>query len=338
MKQALLFAIAVVFAVGLLGLAFMPMGPDTVAIGSQGVARSAGEGLELGGAPVELSNFSGDAIGAAGPSALPLLFIHHSCGGQLFAQSGPEEGEDCIYGAHPNGGDLRSRLASNGYEIHEASYGSEVGQDTDLFHWLPKFRDKMERVLRTDDQDETYPEGSDKRNRIVMFKSCYPNNHFVGEGAAPGNPAGPELTLANAKATLAALLPEFAKQPELLFVYVTAPALAPAIPRERAWKVLAKRVLGKPSATERYLEEAALARRFHDWARAPEGWLKGYAGKNVVVFDYFDVLTGQGQSNLSIYGSVGGRDSHPSSEGNRLAAEAFVPFLNRATRRLGLAP
>ena len=288
---------------------------------------------------MDLSNFSPAPLVAEGsPASMPLLFIHHSCGGQLFAPSGQEQGGDCIYDAHPNGGDLRAQLAKSGYEIHEASYGSVIGQDTDLFHWLPKFRDQMERVLTTKQQDETYDPGSTIRNRIVLFKSCFPNNHFVAEGQAPGDPKGPELTLANAKATLAALLPEFGKQPDVLFVYVTAPALAPVVSRDRAWKALAKLALGKPSHEARALAEAALARRFHDWARSPKGWLAGYEGKNVVVFDYYDVLTGAGRSNLSVYGSAGGRDSHPSSAGNRLAAEAFVPFLNRAARRAGLAP
>ena len=288
---------------------------------------------------MDLSNYASTAVASAG-APLRLLFIHHSCGGQLFAPSGAEQGESCIYGAHPNGGDLRGKLVENGYEIHEASYGSVIGQDTDLFHWLGKFRSQMPRILATTNQDETYPasqEGTAKRNQIVMFKSCYPNNHFIGEGTEPGDPKGPELTLANAKATLGALLPELAAQPDVLFVYVTAPALAPAIPTERAWKWLAKKALGKPTNEARALAEAALARRFHDWARSPKGWLEGYEGKNVVVFDYYDVLTGNGRSNLSVYGSVGGRDSHPSSEGNHLAAEAFVPFLNQAARRAGLA-
>ena len=55
-----------------------------------------------------------------------------------------------------------------------------------------------------------------------------------------------------------------------------------------------------------------------------------------MVFDYYDILTDHGQSNLSRYATWGGEDSHPSREGNKLAAQAFVPFLNQAVRRLGL--
>jgi hypothetical protein len=72
--------------------------------------------------------------------------------------------------------------------------------------------------------------------------------------------------------------------------------------------------------------------------KSPEGWLKGYPEKNVVVFDYYDVLTEGGASNLSRFASGDGRDSHPSAEGNQKAAAAFAPFINRAVRRAGLAP
>ncbi|MCP4800241.1 MAG: hypothetical protein GY893_09885, partial [bacterium] len=65
-----------------------------------------------------------------------LLFIHHSCGGQLMAEQGEKiggasgSGERCIYDSHPNGGGLRSSLTTAGYEVHEASYESKLGQDT----------------------------------------------------------------------------------------------------------------------------------------------------------------------------------------------------------------
>jgi hypothetical protein len=65
-------------------------------------------------------------------------------------------------------------------------------------------------------------------------------------------------------------------------------------------------------------------------------WLAGYDGVNVVVFDYYDVLTGGGLSNLSAYPTGNGSDSHPSRAGNEAAAAAFAPFLNRAMRRAGV--
>ncbi|MCU0691484.1 MAG: hypothetical protein MUF54_08785, partial [Polyangiaceae bacterium] len=170
---------------------------------------------------MDLSSFS-----SARPNRpLRLLFIHHSVGGQLLADPGPEQNlADSIHATHPNGGGLRKVLEQQGYQVHEASYGSVVGEDTDLFDWLPKFQTKMDRILKVSFNDRLL--SGDERNDIVVFKSCYPNNRFASEGQAPGNPAGPELTVWNAKATLTALLAEFQKHPNTLFMYVTAPPTA----------------------------------------------------------------------------------------------------------------
>jgi hypothetical protein len=131
-----------------------------------------------------------------------------------------------------------------------------------------------------------------------------------------------------------ALLPHFERRPDVLFVYVTAPPLAP-LRSERGYKWAARKLgllPGRPSLKD----SALLARRFNNWVKAPGGWLEGYAGSNVVVYDYYDLLTGQGRSDLLLYPTQGGQDSHPSSEGNSLSAAPFVPLLNRAVRRAGL--
>lgn len=272
-------------------------------------------------------------------AAVDLLFLHHSVGGQLLTDPGPSKElipDTNIYVSHPNGGGLRRKLEGAGYKVHEAAYKSAVGDKTDLFDWLPKFRGQMDRILKTSMHDDPLPEGV--TNRIVMFKSCYPNNRFTGEGSAPGNPAGPELTVWNAKASFTALLPEFAKRKDTLFVYLTAPANVLKNPKVRLWKHLAKRILGKPSDAELSVPQAELARAFNSWIRSPDGWLKDYPEKNVVVFDYYDVLTDRGASNFSLYGSEGGTDNHPSREGNEKAAAELVPFLNRAARRAGIIP
>jgi hypothetical protein len=281
---------------------------------------------------LDMSGFSSERPGVG----LRLLFIHHSCGGQLLAPAGPEQGDQCIYRSHPNGGGLRGLLERDGYEVHEASYGSRVGDKTSLFDWYPKFRDQMRDILSCDRQDETYSDG--RKNAIVVFKSCFTESWFKEEGSSPGNPSGPVLSLWNAKATLRAILPELQKHPEVLFVYVTAPPLAPKLSPIPAWKWLAQRVLGK-GATPANVERAGyLARELNDWVRDPNGWLAGYPLKNLVAFDYYDVLTGGRLSNLSAYASGDGDDSHPSSAGNEQAARAFVPFLNRAVRRAALVP
>ncbi|HRG96550.1 MAG TPA: SGNH/GDSL hydrolase family protein [Polyangiaceae bacterium] len=280
---------------------------------------------------MDLSSFSADK--PAKP--LRLLFIHHSSGGQLFADKGDEkERANCILETHPNGGGLRKRLTGLGYEVHEASYGSEVGDKTDLFDWRPKFSQKMDKVLTVDENDRFLPAG--KKHDVVMFKSCYPNNRFVGRGEGEGNPAGPELTVANAKATLLALLDDFKKHPDTLYVYVTAPPNAPP-GSERAFKVVLKKLTGKPTAADAARERGKLAREFNEWVVSKDGWLKDYPLKNVVAFDYYDVLTGNGRSDLTLYPTGDGTDEHPSSEGNTKAAEAFPELLNRAVRRAGLS-
>jgi len=278
----------------------------------------------------EFADVSADKPG----KPLNMLFIHHSCGGQLLAGEGAEKGTSCIYETHPSGGGLRAMLEEQGYAVHEASYDSEIGHDTDTFDWLPKFSTKMDRLLRVKKQDELLPEG--ETNQIVVFKSCFPNNQFQGEGEEPGNPAGPKLTVANAKASLRALLPLFAKRPETLFVYVTAPPNAPKPEKLPLYRVLSRALKGR-TEPEWTAQQATWARSFNDWVVAPDGWLAEYKLKNVVVFDYYGVLTGEGKSNLLVYPSGDGSDSHPTAEGNRAAAKAFVPLLNRAVRRAGLA-
>jgi len=279
---------------------------------------------------------------SAFPSARPekplrLLFIHHSCGGQLLAERGPEkEIANCILESHENGGGLRKRLEAEGYEVHEASYGSELGENTDLFDWLPKFRDKMSKVLTCSFNDQYDTSGA--RNQIVLFKSCYPNSRFESMGDPPGNPSGPTLTVWNAKASFTALLEEFKKYPDTLFVYLTAPPNAPGYAPDPAWKWLLKKATGKPDTATLMARRAQLARTFNDWVASPNGWLQGYPLRNVAVFDYYDVLTGHGQSNLLVYPTGGGRDSHPSAEGQAKVTAEIIPFLNRAVRRSGLSP
>jgi len=255
-----------------------------------------------------------------------LLFIHHSCGGQLLSDPGKKvggasgSGERCIYESHPNGGGLRTKLTAAGYEVHEASYESKVGADTDIEHWRMKFSTMMDRILVTDRQDDTYADG--RTNSIVVFKSCYPNNDFVGPGAEPGDPDSSERTVANAKAAYRALLPIFAQHPEVLFMAVTAPPRAE--PKKSAKEKLGSIFKKKP-------QPADWAREFNTWmADTESGWLGGYQPANVAVFDYYDVLTKHGETNWSAYPTGGGRDSHPTRGGNEKAAHAFVPSLNAA--------
>ncbi len=260
-------------------------------------------------------------------NAVQILFIHHSCGGQLLADTGSESYADaalqtrCIYSAHPNGGGLRSELEAAGYVVNEASYGSLIGEDTDIHHWHAKFRDQMDRILTTRRQDELLPAG--QTNRVVAFKSCYPNNNFVGEGHEPGDPDDPQLTIANAKAAYRSLLPFFAEHPAVLFVAMTAPPRAEPIPQGFRARI-SRWLKGAP-------RDGALARQFNTWLADPDvGWLADYTGGNVRVFNYFKILTDDRASGWSAYPTGNGQNSHPSTTGNTKAATAFVAFLEKA--------
>ena len=258
-----------------------------------------------------------------------LFFIHHSSGGTWLADRGqvseivPGTG---LYHSHPNGGGLRALLQQSGYEIHEAGYKSAIGDRTDVCDWNAKFRDRMGEVLRCDQQDAMYREAA-ARNEIVMFKSCFPASMIEAEGREPGDPDSPEKTTANYKAAYARLRDYFRSRPETLFVCVTAPPLVePGGVRQQI-----RNLLGSEASAQAVGERA---RRFNNWLKdAEKGWLAGYEGKNVVVFDYYDLLTGKGKSNHALYPTQGGVDSHPSAEGNSIASREFVPFLNRAVDR-----
>ena len=273
------------------------------------------------------------AVAAEGEvPAMPtdLLFIHHSCGGQLLADEGPmvggarDSGERCLYVSHPNGGGLRQMLESAGYTVNEASYGSIVGEDTDICHWRAKFDQGMDRILRTARNDALLPDG--RTNRIVVFKSCYPNNRFTGRGDEPGDPDSCELTVANAKATYDALLPLFRRHPDVLFIAVTAPPLAEYVPQGMKEKI--------KSWFAREDQGGDLAVEFNAWLAGPDGWLAGYDLPNVAVFDYYHVLTGEGAGAYAAY-PARVNDSHPSSDGNARAAGAFMPVLAGAVKGMG---
>lgn len=258
---------------------------------------------------------------------MDLLFIHHSCGGQLLADPGEQvdgqrgSGERCIYTTHPNGGGLRAKLEAAGYQVNELSYESRLGKDTDIQHWRAKFTDHMDDLLRISKQDAFLPAG--RTNSIVVFKSCYPNNDYVGMGEEAGDPDSPVRTVANSKASYNSLLPIFQERPATLFVAVTPPPRAE--PKPKGFKAKLKSLFRSAP------KDAQYARYFNDWlADTSHGWLADYPLHNVVVFDYYNILTKEGESDWSRFATGDGQDSHPSQMGNKIAADAFVAFLAKA--------
>jgi hypothetical protein len=286
------------------------------------------------------------------PPAQPvkLIFLHHS------------SGENWL---NDNNGRLGLALRDNNYFVSDTNYnwgpvpeaGSvPIGSLTDIGHWWmwfrgPKSTEIMDAVYAESGQHASFsrlkadPGG---KNRIVMFKSCYPNSNLAGNPDDPvpsidANPlkgldSGSDYhTVANAKGIYIDLLLYFQQHQDTLFVVITAP----------------------PVSNAKYTGNA---RAFNQWLA--NDWLKEYPSKNVAVFDFYNVLTTNGGSsktndldretgnhhrwwNNSVQHVVdtsggfhdttayasGSGDDHPSKAGNQKATAEFLPLLNLAYNR-----
>ncbi len=255
---------------------------------------------------VEAEGFSKSAP----KSPVKLIFIHHSCG-----ENWLNDGD----------GGLGRALGQNNYFVSDTNYGwgpSNIGDRTDIVNWAEWFSGSktnkyMKALLHENKRHSSYTRnitdpGGD--NRIIMFKSCFPNSEIEGRpGDSPKSGQG--LTIANAKAIYDKVLSFFSKHPETLFIAITAPPV-----QDRR---LAKN-----------------ARAFNNWLVYE--WLKNYKGFNVGVYDFYNTLTGpdnhhrinkkivehnyQKDRNTLYYAPVG--DDHPLTAGNKKAVREFIPLLN----------
>lgn len=250
-----------------------------------------------------------------------LIFIHHSCG------------ENWLADGH---GGLGKALANNRYTVSDTNYGwgpDSIGDRTDILDWPewflgPRSRNILQALFREDSAHSHYtrvtadPGGE---NEVVMFKSCFPNSNLTGRPSDPSR-KGAGLTVGNAKAVYIDLLRFFAARPDKLFIAITAPPVQ------------------DPT-------HAANARAFNNWLA--KDWLQGYAGSNVGVFDFYNVLTGTNNHHRIARGGIEhvvldkrntlhfptNGDDHPSPAGNRKATKDFVPLLNAYVNRwLATAP
>ncbi len=259
-----------------------------------------------------LSSQTGITADNPGPPAnrVKLVFIHHSCGENWLADG--------------NGG-LGRELEKNNYFVSDSNYGwgpNSIGDRTDITNWPEWFNGPQSRVYTealyglSTTHSPFSRQGQDPsgENNIVMFKSCFPNSELEGRpDDPPGHSGG--LTVGNAKAIYTDLLRYFAARPDKLFIAVTAPP------------VLDSR-LGRN------------ARAFNNWL--VHDWLKGYSGRNVAVFDFYNVLTGPNNHHRFVNGKVQhrvaggsntlyyspGDDAHPTHAGNRKATAELIPLLN----------
>ncbi len=265
-----------------------------------------------------------------------LVFMHHSCGANwlssglhtaLLAKFYVDERNDIYYGTamSPDAG-------------RPSSLGSVPGDSTDMNHWILWFNDYLGHV-----QPFACASGV---NRVIMFKSCYPNSDVSADGTLPGDPFSASKTLTNYKAvfrhangpgntylrsgyTYRPLEDVFAASPDTLFVFVTAPPLV---------------YTGTTDAN------AHRVRLFNNWVKTE--WLAGYNAahpglNNVAVFDLFDVLaypdTDPAHPNRlrAEYGGAGG-DSHPNTAGNQQLTRVYCTnpgdFLDVAWRAFNNQP
>ena len=250
-----------------------------------------------------------------------LLFIHHSVGynwlnsglnTRLLEKGYVDERNDVYY-----------MVSVSNDSGRPSSLGTPAGNYTDMNHWLFWFNDYFQTL-------KTFG-ASDGENRIVMFKSCYPNSNVVNNGTAAGNPVSSLRTIANNQAiyrhpsganntysfgsnTYKPLEDIFAENPDTLFIALTPPPI-------------------HYSPTQYTNDSNALnARSFNTWLR--DDWLPSYNQSNpglnkVAVFDFFDILAYP--SNHSSHpnrlryeygGSTG--NSHPNTAGNVAATTAFA--------------
>jgi len=246
-----------------------------------------------------------------------LVFIHHSVGSNWLAA-----GLDSALVAKPYI-DLRNDMTYGTAVTNDtgrpASLGSVPGDSTDMHHWILWFNDYLAHVKQ---------HHSTTANRIVMFKSCFPNSAIDSDGAEPGDPFSGSQTLANYRAvyrhpsgvghtytsgsvTYKPLEDVFAENPDTLFIPVTAPPLT--------WS-------GTDDASARR------ARQFNNWLK--NVWLADYNSRhptlhNVAVFDFFDVLATPDSDAShpdrlrSEYGGSGD-DAHPNTAGSTAAIQVFA--------------
>jgi hypothetical protein len=276
---------------------------------------------------VALFVFWGLVIGSLGPlqvfaqsednpnppdKVVKLIFIHHSTG------------ENWLTDGY---GNLGKTLDANNYFVSDTNYGwgpNSIGDRTDIPNWLEWFASPdtptyMTALLTESGQNSNYtrtlsdPGGE---NKIIMFKSCFPNSQLEGNPNDPPTSEGDALTVANAKYVYNEILKYFKTRPDKLFVVITAPPLS------------------DPTF-------AANARAFNNWL--VDNWLteNNYPDKNVAVWDFFNVLTSQDNHHRFINGTVEhsvnqtsniefypSSDEHPSPEGSQKATNEFIPMLN----------
>lgn len=213
-------------------------------------------------------------------------------------------------------GNLAKTLNQNNYYVSECTYGWDaaaddgitLGDNTNTDQWKLWFNNKqMPYVYKHASAYYNRIANPGGENEVVMFKSCFPCSEV-------GN------SITDEKAEYNSLLPYFAAHQNRFFVLVTPPG-------------------------EARVSSYILTRQLCNWlVDRQNGWLKNYSTGNVMVFDFYSVLSETGSHHrvvgdhiehvyssnydgISPYHTNGG-DDHPDFTGNQKATSEFVPLLN----------
>ena len=210
-------------------------------------------------------------------------------------------------------GGLGTALNSNNYYVNETYYGwsaevdDNLGDSTDTSDWPTWFSSTKMPYVYSATYHQAYTNTiSDPggENTIIMFKSCYPNSE-VGS------------SIDDEKAIYNSLKTYFAAHTDKLFVLITPPG-------------------------EEDVSSYTLTKELCDWLVSSTGWLSGYAHNNVVVYDFYCVLS-ETDSHHRIWSSAvqhayasgydghspyHDSDDHPNSTGNQKATTEFLSMLN----------
>ena len=216
--------------------AIVALGLPEVTSGAPGEVAGPANGPAPAGKAARTASRGSYALAADDPSppAAPvrLIFIHHSTGGNWLADPNDEG---------PHGG-LGRALMNNYYFVNATNYGwgpAGIGDRTDIPNWPEWFTGPgspaiLAALYAEDGQNfgdfGWWPRLASKpagENRIILFKSCFPNSDLYGGPDDPPLTApNGEYTVANAKAVYNEILTYFATRPDKLFVVITAPPLA----------------------------------------------------------------------------------------------------------------
>lgn len=303
--------------------------------------------------PSSSPSSSSSASLSPGTCKAKAVFIHHSTGGNLIADTTGSDG---------NGG-LALEMDQAGYFFSDICYGwdapsnADIGNSTDIGHWHAWFADTTDQggIPRRDrimgavyaeyDKDAysianygdytrqlTDPGGE---NEIVVIKSCYPNADiyddnstvpadFYGQAYNATSGGNPVQTVSNVKALYNQLLNYMKNHTDKMFVIMVNPPL---------------------SSGNTTSARAANMRSIANWL--VNDWLSegNWTGRNVFVWDFFNILTDVDNhhyvsggvevhhtevdsGNYTVYAGGDGGGDHPTGTANRKATSEFIPLLD----------